>query len=129
MKFASGKEMYEFVSAGRDLYNKNEGLYLFAYNDANALCYYRLNESEAEEIARKADELGEYWGAFLGWGGDILDNTEYDHFRYSDNEDERALYLKPSLDFCEKYFKCKGWATTDKAFLRTQYLQQKQAEG
>lgn len=113
MKFSSGKEMYEFVATGSDLYNINFGIYVFVYNDANALCYYYLTEDEAKNVAYKANEYGEYWGAFLGAGGNILDNPEYDCFRYSDNDSERDLYLKPSIDFCEEWFKFEGWIRTD----------------
>lgn len=105
--------MYKFVADGNDLYNKNSGLYVFVYNDAEALCFYTLSEDEAKSVASKANESGEYWGAYLGWGGSILDDPEYDHFRYSENEGERDLYLKPSFDFCEERFKNDGWVETN----------------
>lgn len=116
MKFSSGKEMYEFVADGNDLYNKNDGLYVFVYNDAGALCCYSLSEDEAKSVATKANKTGEYWGAYLGRGGNILDDADYDCFRCSEDEGARDLYLKPSYDFCEEYFANDGWVETVTAF-------------
>lgn len=112
MKFNSGKEMYELITSGVDLYNKNDGVYVFLYNDADALCCYYLDEDEAKSIASDANNANEYWGAFLGVGGYILDDTDYDCFRYSNNEDERYLYLSPSFEFCNEYYNHNGWMTT-----------------
>lgn len=113
MKFSSGKEMYEVVASGVDLYNENERLYVFAYNDAGALCCYSLNSESARIVAEQAAAGDEYWGAFLGWGGDILDDMAYDRFRYSDVDSERDLYLRPSYEFCEECYSADGWQTTD----------------
>ena len=114
IKFSSGKEMYDMIVSGTDLYNENEEIYVFAYNDAGALCYYYLNRDEATKISRQANESNDYWGAFLGFGGNILDVMEYDEYRYSDLESERRLYLEPSFDFCEECFTCDGWYDTAK---------------
>lgn len=37
----------------------------------------------------------------------------YDEFRYSENDSERDLYLRPSFGFCEECFAIDGWTTTD----------------
>lgn len=113
MTFKNWQEMYDLLVSGVDLYNTTEGIYVFSYNDANALCYYFLDREEAEEIAKQAVEVNEYWGAFLGVGGHILDDTEYECYRYSENEEERALYLEPSYDFCKEKFALDGWENTN----------------
>lgn len=110
MKFESWEEMYNTIIEGTDLYSESERLYVFVYNEANALCCYNLSNEEAMEIATKANEKGEYWGAFLGWGGDIMDDTDYDG--YSDDENERKLYLKPSINFCKDCFDIDDWVDT-----------------
>ena len=110
MKFESWEEMYDTIVDGTDLYSKSNELYVFVYNDANALCFYNLSNEEAMEISIKANEKGEYWAAFLGWGGEIMDNTDYDG--YSDDENERKLYLNPSVNFCKDYFNIDDWVDT-----------------
>lgn len=112
MRFNNWKEMYDTLGSGLDLYNEENGLYVFSYNDAGALCYYELDSAEAKKIACMAVENDEYWGAFLGCGGHILDNSEYDKYRYTQNELNHALYLQPSIDFCKEHFSCDGWEFT-----------------
>ena len=101
IKFSSAQQMYEYVSDGHDLYSKSLGVYLFSYNDRGALCYYYLSDEEAGELARQK-EKGEYWGAYLGCGGYILDDEYGDQF-----------YLDPSWNFCRQYFRIKDWMLTD----------------
>lgn len=113
MNFTSAREMYEFIAAGNDLYNVKNGLYIFVYNDADALCYYRLGEDEARRVAIEAKAAEEYWGAFLSAGGLILDDLNYDKYRYATSQKSRYKYLKPSFDFCEDYYQCEGWISTD----------------
>ena len=115
MKFESAKDMYEAVR-GNDLYNKELELYVFEYNDHGALCYYYIDEEERKELKKKSAESdGEYWGAFLGIGGYILDDTDYDPDEYDEDEatlteDEwYDLYLAPSYEFCERYYEDDGW--------------------
>lgn len=113
MKFKNSKEMYDFLSSGKDLYSKSLGVYVFEYNDAHALCIYNLKPEEVVELVKKSKESKEYWGAHLGWGGSILDSSEYndDEHRYS--EDEAKRNLQPSLDFCEETYMVEDWQDVD----------------
>ncbi|MBR2401261.1 MAG: hypothetical protein IKB01_00640 [Lachnospiraceae bacterium] len=115
MKFQSEKEMYEYLCSGKDLYSKELGIYIFEYNDAHALCYYYLRPSEVVSLLKKREETNEYWGAYLGIGGYILDDPEYDddEHRYNESEDVRALYIKPSLNFCKDTYMVEDWLCTD----------------
>jgi len=115
LKFNNGTEMYNYLLKGSDLYSKSLGIYVFEYNDAHTLCYYHLNPYGVMEILKRKKETGEYWGAYLGIGGSILDDPDYndDYHRYHEDEAVRALYLKPSLDFCEKLFMTEDWMDTD----------------
>ena len=115
MKFESAKDMYKAIMSG-DLYNKELELYVFEYNYHGALCYYYIDEEEAEELkelAAKSD--GEYWGAFLGRGGYILDDMDYHPDKYDEDETTLTedewydLYLAPSYEFCERYYEDDGW--------------------
>ena len=114
MKFESAKDMYDAIMFG-DLYNKELELYVFEYNVHGALCYYYIDEEEAEELREKSAQFGEYWGAFLGRGGYVLDDTDYDPDEYDEDEatlteDEwYDLYLAPSYEFCERYYEDDGW--------------------
>jgi phytoene dehydrogenase-like protein len=100
MEFQDGKEMYEYLKH-HDLYDKESEVYVFLYNEDGALCTYDVTMEEACSLAEKsAEDDGQYWGAYLGPGGTVLDNTEY--------EPEQELYLQPSYDFCDRTFD-KGW--------------------
>lgn len=114
MKFNNGMEMYDYLTAGNDLYNTETGDYVFEYNDAHALCVYHLDKDEAKILAEKSKENDEYWGAYLGPEGVILDALEYndDEHRYSENEEMRALYLQSSFAYCEEVFAMEGWIDT-----------------
>ncbi len=118
-KFKSGMEMYEYVHDGKDLYSKSLGTYIFDYNDAGALCIYSLDEDEIVELINKCleydDEGEEYWAGHLGWGGEILDDFDYDddEHRYSNDWELNKLYLRPSLEFCEETFDVEDWLDTD----------------
>lgn len=116
MKFENAKQMYDYLHEGRDLYSKSLGVYVFEYNDAGALCTYDLYPDDVIELINKSKKYKEYWAAFLGWKGSaILDDSEYDDFRYVEDYDKWALYAKPSLDFCEDTFNIEDWMDTDDA--------------
>lgn len=115
MKFDNWRAMYNYITDGNDLYNTETGDYVFEYNDAHALCVYHLSDTEVKELAEKSKENdGEYWGAFLGTGGEILDSSERnnDEYRYSDDENKRALYLQPSFDYCKEMYSKDNWINT-----------------
>lgn len=114
-QFNSGMEMYECISKGMDLYSKSLNMYVFAYNDAGALCSYTLFPDEVKEILRRKKETNEYWGAYLGVGGSILEESDYDddEYRYSEGWEKNKLYLAPSLKFCDDLFRVKDWVDTE----------------
>ena len=112
--FESARHMYECIAEGNDLYSKELGIYVFVYNEAGALCYYNLSLQEVADILakQKAAEQEEYWAGFLGPGGYILDDTEFDEHRYSGGE-LHDKYIQPSLDFCEQHFAVQDWVLTN----------------
>ena len=115
-KFSSGKEMYDYICSGKDLYSKSLRTYVFVYNDAGALCLYTLELENVLELITLSKENNEYWGAFLGWkGSEVLDEAEFDNeeYRYSDDWEKQKLYLKPSLDFCNMYYQTEDWIDTE----------------
>ena len=112
LKFKSGKEMYDYICAGNDIYSKSERIYAFVYNDAGAICIYTLNDGDVARLVAESKEHNDYWGAFLGWkGSNVLDESRYndDEYRYSEDWEKNKLYLKPSLDFCEETYKVTDW--------------------
>lgn len=99
MKFNSGKEMYDYLQNSGDLYCQEEEIYVFMYNEAGALCYYYVSKDEAKALSLQSKEMDDYWGAFLGTGGCILD------------EEELEYSIQPSFDFCNEQFD-KDWVST-----------------
>lgn len=112
MKFNNGSEMYDYLCSGRDLYSKRFGIYAFEYNDASALCIYYLHPENVAKLVTETEGSDEYWGGFLGLGGCILDDPDYDEYRYSDDEEKRNMYLKPSIDFCNETYMVEDWMDT-----------------
>ena len=78
MTFINGKDMLTHIIAGHDLYNKEKEIYVFVYNSADSICYYFISNEEAEELKKKAEDSDELWSAFLGVGGWIVDDPEYE---------------------------------------------------
>ena len=119
MRFNKEKEMYEHLIYKGDLYNKTTGLYVFEYNDAHALCVYRLTEDEMLSAAKTAllqDKDEHHISSVLGVGGIIYDNPHYDHLRYSEDAKERVLYLEPSIRFCHEFYKTGEWVNAEEFF-------------
>lgn len=99
MKFNSAQEMLDVIKKGTDLYNPNTNTYVFVYSDAGSIAYYRIDNEEAKELERKAREADEYWGAFLGPGGWIVDDPSSDFFEGNET----------NLEWCEACYKDEGW--------------------
>ena len=94
-----------YIIKGNDIYCPESREYVFVYNDANALCCCYLKEGEAAELSKKSHKYnGEYWSAFLSGSGDILDDSRYCRYEYSDVAVLRGRYLKPSFDFCRNAY-------------------------
>lgn len=73
MKFNTGKEMYEYLKKGHDLYNAEIGIYVFLYNENGSLYVYNLTMDHAARLCKKARENHEKWSHFLGADGEIYD--------------------------------------------------------
>lgn len=101
VEFSSAEEMLKAIQDGKDFYNPYTGIYVFVYNDAGSIAYYSLDESEAEQLQKMSDENdGEYWGAFLGWGGWIVDDPSYEDF---------DPVRQTNLEWCEEVYSDYGW--------------------
>jgi hypothetical protein len=106
IKFKNSEEMYQFLKS-RDLYSKKLEMYVFLYNEDGAIAVY--DDIDSFDVARlvvKAKSINECWAAFLGPGGNILDDDTYDR------ETERDKYLLPTRAFCEEYFENDDWMDT-----------------
>lgn len=92
MKFENDKQLLNYLQHDGDLYSAEIGIYAFCYNNRGAIAYYYISEKEASKLADQAREFNEYWGAFLGVGGWIIepddDNYEwFDNPKHTDMED------------------------------------------
>jgi len=120
MIFKDAKEMHEYLMNSGDLYNKRTGHYVFEYNDAHAICVYSIpSYDEMLKTAKKALKQDESLiSAVLGEGGVIYD--DYSHDGYSEDENERALYLKPTMGYCHSYFTSQNWIDVREFFTHIQ---------
>lgn len=97
MKFKSAQELYDYINDGTDVYDVDEGVYIFSYNAAGSIAYYYLDQDELMELAADAQETGDYIAGLLGPGGYIVDTDNYD-----ENEDiEGDEDITEILDFLE----------------------------
>lgn len=99
MGFSSPEQMLNTILGDVDLYNKITGDYVFHYNNAGAIAVYNLTPEQAEELDKQSAENNEYWGAFLGIGGEIWDDPE----KAAENEQEC------NLDYCKRVYNLDGW--------------------
>lgn len=104
MKFNSAQEMLNYIQGGNDLYNPRLETYVFVYSDAGSIAYYSITNEHAKELAKLAKENDEYWGAFLGPGGRIIDDPSSDF--YTDGKET-------NLDWCKDMYKEEGWINTE----------------
>lgn len=102
-KFNSGKEMLDFLQAGKDLYNPETGAYVFVYNEDKAIAYYSVSKEDAKKYAKIEADTGEYWGSNLGVGGYIYED------QLSENYDKSKM---SSRDFCDEHFNEGVWVKT-----------------
>ena len=102
-KFNSGKEMLDFLQAGKDLYNPETGAYVFVYNEDKAIAYYSVSKEDAKKYAKTEADTGEYWGSNLGVGGYIYED------QLSENYDKSKM---SSRDFCDEHFDEGVWVKT-----------------
>lgn len=81
MKFNNAQEMCNYViNECRDLYCKEKELYVFLYNEAGSIAVYSIDEKQAKELQQQSEKYHDYWGAFLGPGGEIYDDPTYEDF-------------------------------------------------
>lgn len=104
MKFKNAKEMLDLIQSGTDLYNVRTGDYVFLYSDKGAIAVYNFDIECAKDLSLYS--AGEYWGALLGFGGNIYEG---------DSE----------LKWCEEHYNETGWRLTsalDKEWNRSRKL-------
>lgn len=94
MRFNSAEEMLSSIQDGNDYYNPKLELYVFAYNDVGSIACYNVDTALAKSLSQQAKEQEEYWGAFLGCGGHIIDDPS-------------------SLQWCDKCYMNDNWINTN----------------
>lgn len=95
IKFLNGQQMYDYLSAGNDLYSPQAQEYLFCYNEEGAVASYRVSPPAAHKLAQEAVLYENRWSTLLGAGGAIYEKTE-------------------ALAFCEGECKMhRGWQDTE----------------
>lgn len=99
MRFNTAEEMYEYLNSGRDLYHPGSEIYVFPYNDKGTLCTYHLSKDRVKEISKQSKQNHEHLEAFLGSGGEILEDDEFS--------------INPSLEFCKEHYQEPDWLNTE----------------
>ena len=105
-----------------DLYNPNTNEYVFLYNDSDSICCYDwIDKEKADELSAYVKETEEYWGGYLGVGGDIYDSNlyfyedenGYDAVNKLSVEEYTSLrHTGRNLDWCEEHYMLNGWINT-----------------
>lgn len=85
MKFSNDNELLSYLQNDGDLYSAEAEIYAFCYNDRGAIAYYNVTEKEASKLAALAREMNDYWGAFLGVGGRIIEPDDEENYKWFDN--------------------------------------------
>lgn len=78
LKFENPSNVLKYIQDGNDLYDVDEKMYFFIYNDKGAIAFYRnIDEDELLRLQRMAIEEGTSTiSSCLGVGGSILDDPE-----------------------------------------------------
>lgn len=104
MKFNSAKEILKFINDNHDLYSPKAEIYVFRYNEAGSIATYHISPEKATELSNKVrNSNDEYWGAFLGTGGSIWDDTSCEHYKEG---------ITTNLEHCEELMKYDDWVIT-----------------
>lgn len=102
IEFQSGYDMLKQLDVC-DLYSPSQRQYVFSYNDRGAICVYYLTLKEAKALERKSRHMDEYWGAFLGCGGNIWDDPDDPYFTPANGHS--------NIDYCKEMYSC-DWINT-----------------
>lgn len=104
MKFQTAEQMLEYITKGNDLYSRQAEIYIFNYNEAGSVCAYNIDQEEAKQLAELVNNSDEnYWGAFIGVGGQIWDDPT--HACYEDGQ-------MTNLDCCKSLIEIDDWVLT-----------------
>ena len=104
--FSTPESMLKTIQDGIDLYSPSLCIYVFGYNDMGSICAYYITNDEAEKLSQN----DEYWGAYLGPGGQIYDTVEWQKDCYGDGE-----YEDMALEFCKDTYMMKDWIPAEYA--------------
>jgi len=97
----SAESMLSLITSGVDLYCEDTETYVFLYNEEESICvYYGIDKEQADELEAEALANDEYWAAYLGWGGHIIDSDEW----YAERGEERPKWMETPLEWCEKNY-------------------------
>lgn len=99
--FNSPEEMLNYICNDNDLYNLETGDYIWKYTECGSIAVDNFSLDEAEEIEKKANELHEYWGGFIGGGSIVYDDPSHDLY---DKE-----YDESNLDYCKAVYNKGIW--------------------
>lgn len=100
IKFDSPEEMLDYICGDNDLYNLETGDYIWKYTECGSIAVDNFNLEEAEEIEKKANEIDEYWGGFIGGGSIIYDDPSHELYEEHDAS---------NLDYCKEVYDKGTW--------------------
>lgn len=101
-KFNSPEEMLEFLQGACDLYNPENGAFVWLWNDAGSIAVDTLSAEDILEILPCKEE-GESWSGYIPGGATIWDDPSYEDY------DEGA---ETNLDYCREHYQ-EDWVDCD----------------
>ena len=112
MKFNTAQELLDYINNGFDVYSPSLEVYAFLYNDKGSICTYHISNEYAEELKQKE----EYWGAYLGWYGSCLYDSEEYIIEHEGKENiiyARELHQLP-IQWAEDVYDADDWEDVTK---------------
>ncbi|MBQ9304575.1 hypothetical protein [Butyrivibrio sp.] len=89
MTFKSGNDFLSAIKEYGSFYNEDQELFVFHYNEDDAIAVYRIGRKYANKLRSLSKVLDCRWEELLGFGGSIYDsiNSEYYCEGHASNED------------------------------------------
>lgn len=102
MTFTNGDDFLSAIKEYGSFYNEEQELYVFHYNDEDAIAVYRISKSYAEKLRSQSRMMDCPWEALLGFGGSIYDSSNSGYYNVDNASNE---------DWCGYCFGIGNWET------------------
>lgn len=101
MTFQSGNDFLLAIKEYGSFYNEEQELFVFHYNEDDAIAVYRIGKKYANKLGNLSKALHCPWEELLGFGGSIYDSINSEYYC----EDHAS-----NVDWCEENCNLLHWA-------------------